>query len=286
MSAIWGSAFIAIKISVETFHPISVASFRLIIGAFFLYAYYRYKKYIFNLSQKDIILIILIGLIGNFIPFSLISWSEQYIKSNTAGLLLSVGPIFTLILSHFFTSDDKFSLLKFVSILIGLIGVFLILDISSIFISNSNNNLYLLPKVAIIISALGYVVSSILAYNLKKIDTMTITTFVTISAAIISIPFMIYVELNYIVEFKALTLLSIIYLGLFPTAIAFQLRFHIISKAGPIFLSYVAYLIPVFAIIWGYIFLGEVINITTFVGVIFILAGVFLSQKKSMKKNI
>jgi len=115
---------------------------------------------------------------------------------------------------------------------------------------------------------------------------MTITTFVTISAAIISIPFMIYVELNYIVEFKALTLLSIIYLGLFPTAIAFQLRFHIISKAGPIFLSYVAYLIPVFAIIWGYIFLGEVINITTFVGVIFILAGVFLSQKKSMKKNI
>ena len=258
----------------------------MIIGSFFLYAYYKYKKYIFNLSKKDIFLIILIGLIGNFIPFSLISWSEQYIKSNTAGLLLSVGPFFTLVLSHFFTTDDKFTLLKFVSILIGLIGVFLILDISTLFISESSNNVNLIPKIAIIISALGYVISSILAYNLKKVDTMTITTFVTISAALISIPFMIYVELNYFLEFNSLTFLSIIYLGLFPTAIAFQLRFHIISKAGPIFLSYVAYLIPVFAILWGYIFLGEIINLSTLIGVIFILAGVFLSQKKNLMKKI
>ena len=72
-------------------------------------------------------------------------------------------------------------------------------------------------------------------------------------------------------------------MGLFPTAIAFQLRFYIISKAGPVFLSYVAYLIPIFAIIWGYIFLNEKINFEIMIGVIFVLCGVFISQKQSSK---
>ena len=92
---------------------------------------------------------------------------------------------------------------------------------------------------------------------------------------------MIYIEIYFPSSFTQKSLLSIIYLGLFPTAIAFQLRFYIISKAGPIFLSYVAYLIPAFAILWGYLFLNEKINLNTLIGVIFILIGVFISQKKS-----
>ena len=79
--------------------------------------------------------------------------------------------------------------------------------------------------------------------------------------------------------------LSIFYLGLFPTAIAFLLRFYIISKAGPIFLSYVAYLIPIFAIFWGYILLDEKISISTGIGTLLVLFGVFMSQKTNVKNN-
>ena len=189
LSAIWGSAFIAIKISVETIHPISVASLRLIIGAIVLYIYFKFKNLDFNLSTEILVVIFFIGLIGNFIPFALISWSEIYIQSNTAGLLLSVAPIFALILSHFLTKDDKFSFLKLISILIGLLGVLLIIGFDPLSGFYSNISKYLIPKIAIIISALGYVISCILAYNLKKIDSVTLTTAVTISAAIISIPF-------------------------------------------------------------------------------------------------
>ena len=127
---------------------------------------------------------------------------------------------------------------------------------------------------------MGYVISSILAYNLKDINTMTLTTLVITAAAIISIPFMIYAELFYPSSFNVTSFLTIVYLGLFPTAIAFQLRFHIISKAGPIFLSYVAYLIPAFGILWGYIFLKEKITFSVSIGVVLILLGVFTSQKK------
>ena len=285
LSAIWGSAFIAIKVSVEKIHPISVASLRLIIGAIVLYIYFKFKNLKFNLSTEIIVLIFFIGLIGNFIPFALISWSEIYIQSNTAGLLLSVAPIFALILSHFLTKDDKFSFLKLISISIGLLGVLLIIGfdpLSKFYLSSSKN---LIPKIAIIISALGYVISSILAYNLKNIDSVTLTTAVTISAAIISIPFLIFIELSFHSTFSFSNIIPLIYLGVFPTAIAFLIRFHIISKAGPIFLSYVAYLIPAFAIIWGFIFLKETINFKTFLGVIFVLLGVFIGQKNLVNKE-
>ena len=225
----------------------------------------------------------MIGIIGNFIPFLLISWSEQYIQSNTAGLLLSVGPIFTLILSHFLTKDDKFTFLKLISIIIGLAGALFIIGFDTILNLTSGESKNLIPKISIIIAALGYVISSIIAYNIKNVDTISLTTFVTLSAAIISIPFMIYGEISYPSKINYNSIIAIIYLGFFPTAIAFQLRFHIISKAGPIFLSYVAYLIPVFAIIWGYIFLKEKINLEIMFGVVLILLGVFISQKKSSK---
>ena len=254
------------------------------IGGLFLYSFCLIKRYKFILSKKNIFLIIFIGLIGNFIPFFLISWSEQYIQSNTAGLLLSVGPIFTLLLSHYFTKDDRFTLLRFISIIIGSIGVLFIIGFDTLENLTSNIQQILIPKIAIIFAALGYVISSIIAYNLKEINTMTLTTLVTISAALISVPFMIYIEIYSPSAFNTKSFLSIIYLGLFPTAVAFQLRFHIISKAGPIFLSYVAYLIPAFAILWGYIFLDEKINLDTFIGVILILIGVFISQKNSMSK--
>ena len=285
LSAIWGSAFFAIKISVETINPITVASLRLIIGSIILFLYFKYKDLKFIYSKKIIFQIFLIGLIGNFIPFSLISWSEMYIQSNTAGLLLSVAPILTLIFSHFLTKDDKFSLLKFLSIIIGLIGVLFIFDIQKL-IYNSDSSKFIIPKLFIIIAAFGYVISSILAYNMRHMNSVTLTTFVTIFAALISIPFLIYFEFKSISSYSFNSMISLFYLGAFPTALAFLIRFHIIAKAGPIFLSYVAYLIPVFAILWGYIFLNEKINSSTLLGVILILFGVFISQKNLVMQKI
>ena len=227
----------------------------------------------------------MIGVIGNFIPFSLISWSEQYVQSNVAGLLLSVGPLFTLVLSHFLTKDDKFTFIKFISISIGFLGVLIIIGFDTILNLANGNVENLFPKIAIVLSALGYSISSILAYNIKNLGTIQLTTFVTISAAIVSIPFMVIGEIQSPSFFNLNSVLAITYLGLFPTALAFQLRFYLISKAGPIFLSYVAYLIPIFAIIWGYIFLKEVVSFEVIVGVLLVLVGVFMSQKKTKNTN-
>ena len=286
LSAIWGSAFIAIKISLIGFNPISVASLRLIVASIFLLIFFFWKKYQINLNKNNLYILILVGIIGNFIPFFLISWAEQYIQSNIAGLLMSIGPIITLVLAHFFTKDDKFNFTKLLSVIIGLIGALFIIDFQNFFNLSEESNLTLIAKLSVVLAALGYMISNILAYNrLEKVDTVTITTFATLFGAIVSLPFMFYYEYTNPSIFKFNSFLSIIYLGLFPTAIAFQFRYYITKKSGPIFLSYVAYLIPAFAVIWGYLILGEKISQNSFFGIILVLIGVYFGQKKLMNKE-
>ena len=293
LSAIWGSAFFAIKVCLNSFSPTGVASLRLIIASLFLlfFFYIQNKKIIF--TKQVVFLLIVIGIIGNFIPFYLISWAEQFIPSSTAGMLMAIGPIITLIMSHFMTKGDKFTLVKFISVIIGLIGVLFIFNINSIDNLFFNNFIESIAKILVIIAAFGYMSSNILAYEkLNHIDSFTITTFATTFGAIFSLPFLIldiYFN-NYKFNFESNSVYALIYLGIFPTAIAFQFRYYITKTSGPVFLSYVAYLIPAFAVIWGYILLSEKININSIIGISLILVGIYLGQNKLMskmtKKNI
>lgn len=280
LSAIWGSAFIAIKISLNYFSPVSVASYRLIVASIFLLIFYIIGKYKTSLNRTDLIMLLFVGVVGNFLPFYLISWSEQHIQSSTAGILIGVGPILTLILSHFFTKDDRFTYSKLISISIGFIGVLFIFEIDTLFNFGTANSLQLFSKFLIIIAALGYMISNIVAYNtLKHIDSFSITFFATLFGALVSVPFLLYSETiqpSYI-NFSAL--LPILYLGIFPTALAFQLRYHITKTSGPVFLSYVAYLIPIFALIWGFVLLSEEIYLNSIIGITLILFGVYIGKK-------
>ena len=280
LSAIWGSAFIAIKVSLENFAPASVASYRLIVASIFLLIFYIIGQYKTLLSKKDLLMLIFVGVVGNFLPFYLISWSEQFIQSSTAGILMGIGPILTLVLSHFLTKDDRINSVKLISIIVGFIGVLFIFEIDSLFSFQSSNSLQLISKFLIIIAALGYMISNIVAYNtLKHIDSFSITFFATLFGALISIPFLIFSEFNQPSYFSIKSILPILYLGIFPTALAFQLRYHITKTSGPVFLSYVAYLIPIFALIWGFILLSEKIYLSSIVGITLILIGVFIGRK-------
>ncbi len=287
LSGIWGSAFFAIKVGLNSFSPIGVASLRLIIAsAFLLFFFYLQKKKII-FTNKILFLLIVIGIIGNFIPFYLISWAEQYILSSTAGMLMAIGPLITLLMSHFLTKNEKFTLTKLIPILVGLLGVLFIFNVNSLQNLISYNFIELFAKILVIFAAFGYMFSNILAYEkLNQLDSFSITTFATTFGAIFSIPFFL-IDLslsNFKINFNYNSIFAILYLGIFPTAIAFQFRYYITKTSGPVFLSYVAYLIPAFALLWGYIILGEKIGFNSLVGIILILIGVYLGQNKLMNK--
>lgn len=198
---------------------------------------------------------------------------------------MSIGPIFTLILAHFLTKDDKFTFLKLVSVFIGFIGTLFIIDFKTFFYLDANSNINLIAKFLVILAAFGYMISNIIAYNkLKEINAVAITTFATLFGALASVPFLFYFEYKSPSSINFNSLLAIFYLGLFPTAIAFQFRYYITQKSGPIFLSYVAYLIPGFAVLWGYLILDEKINLSSIFGILLVLVGVYIGQKKLINK--
>ena len=287
LSAIWGSAFFAIKVGLNGFSPTSVASLRLCIESIFLllFFYIQNKKIVF--TKQSIFLLFLIGVIGNFVPFFLISWAEQYIPSSTAGMLMAIGPIITLLMSHFLTKNEKFTFIKFISIFVGFVGVIFIFNISSFDSLLDYNFLDIIAKILVILAAFGYMFSNILAYEkLNHIDSFTITTFATTFGAIFAIPFfLIDVSYNFNnINLNYNSIYAVIYLGIFPTAIAFQFRYYITKTSGPVFLSYVAYLIPAFAVIWGYILLSEKIGFNSLIGILLILVGVYLGQNRLMIK--
>jgi drug/metabolite transporter (DMT)-like permease len=199
---------------------------------------------------------------------------------------MAIGPISTLILSHFFTKTDRFSVKKLTSVLVGLIGVLFIINFQTFFNLSSGNEIKLIAKLAVIIAAFGYMTSNIIAYNtLEKVNAVVITTFATLFGAIVSVPFMFFYEFSNPSQIDMTSFISILYLGLFPTAIAFQFRYYITKRSGPVFLSYVAYLIPAFAILWGYLILGEKINLNSSIGIVLVLAGVYIGQNKLMNEK-
>lgn len=289
LSAIWGSAFFAIKVGLESFSPVTVASLRLIIASFFLLFFFYISKKTIKFSKEILILLIIIGIVGNFIPFYLISWAEQFIPSSTAGMLMAIGPIVTLLMSHFLTNNDKFTINKLFSVIVGLIGVLFIFNINTFQSLKITTQIDLFAKFLVILAAFGYMFSNILAYEkLKNIDSFSITTFATTFGAIFSIPFLFldFTINNFEINFHLNSFYAVLYLGIFPTAIAFQFRYYITKTSGPVFLSYVAYLIPVFAVIWGYFLLSEKINYSSLLGISLILLGVYFGQQKKLVRKI
>ena len=208
-------------------------------------------------------------------------------------MLMAIGPIITLIMSHFLTKNEKFTLMKLLSILTGFIGVLFIFNFYSLVSFSAYKWTEIIAKILVILAAFGYMFSNILAYEkLSDIDSFSITTFATTFGAIFSIPFFI-IDINindYFYNMSSNSIYALIYLGIFPTAIAFQFRYYITKTSGPVFLSYVAYLIPAFAVIWGYILLSEKIGINSLIGILLILFGIYLGQNRLMdkisKKNV
>ena len=107
LSGIWGSSFLFIKISVETIHPTLVTFSRLLIASIFLVIYLKTIKKQKLLIKGQISKIIIIAILGNVLPFNLISWSETKIDSVIAATLIGTMPLFTFLIAHFLNYDEK-----------------------------------------------------------------------------------------------------------------------------------------------------------------------------------
>ncbi len=279
LSLIWASAFFNIKIATYSFGPITIAFFRIFLGAIPVLLLCLAKRIKIEAFSKDWLWFASIGLINLVIPFFLIAYGVQKVQSNLAAILMATTPLSATILAHFFTENEKFSWFKSIGILIGFSGiVFLFSDKVLI---NKENILYAL---AILLGSTCYVIGGILTLKISKKKNENVTASILIWGSIIVFPISMFFEQPWSLSPSLDSMIALLYLGVFPTGIAWLLRFHILKNNGVIFQSQVAFLIPIFGVILGYIFLNELITSKVIVSLLLVIFGIYLVKTSNKTK--
>tara|TARA_Y100000590_G_scaffold133580_1_gene152745 strand:+ start:673 stop:1599 length:927 start_codon:yes stop_codon:yes gene_type:complete len=291
LSLIWASAFFNIKIATYSYGPVMIAFLRIFFGAIPVVGLCLIKKIKIEAFSKDWYWFALIGVINLVIPFFLIAYGVQKIQSNLAAILMATTPLSATILAHFFTKNEKINYIKVIGVLVGFSGIVFLF--SDKFLINEDN---FVSAVFILVGSTFYVIGGLLTLRISSKKNENVTSSILIWAAIFILP--ISLILYYFNPTNAFAFTSdlhfshrldstiaIIYLGTVPTGIAWLLRFRILKNNGLVFQAQVAYLIPIFGIILGYIFLDELITPKVIIALLAVIIGIYL-VKKSGKIDI
>jgi len=279
LALIWSSAFFNIKIATYSYGPITIALGRVLFGAIPVLLLCLYKKIKIEAFSKDWHWFAIIGFINLVAPFFLISYGVKSVQSNLAAILMSTTPLSSTILGHFFTKNEKFNFIKTFGILIGFSGIIYLF--SDNLLINDNN---FISALTILLGSTCYVIGGVLTLKISKKKNENVTGSILIWAIIILIPLTAILEKPWILNPSIESTISLIYLGIVSTGIAWLLRFRILKKNGLIFQSQVSYLIPIFGMILGYVFLKEMITPKVIVSLLAVLVGLYFVKKSDFRK--
>ena len=287
---LWGSAFLMIKLTVATIPPLTAVALRLVLALAVLYPAMRFSGQklpaLFaadddsrNLARRQWIYLIVVGITGNALPFCLIMWGQTEIDSGLAGIFIAFAPLVTLILAHFFLPDETMNKAKALGFGLGFLGIFFLLGPGVMDQSDVSDNF--LHQLAVFGGALSYGISIVVARKMPVLDPMSAGTGLTLIAMVFMVPLAAFIDQPWSLAPSNLSLLMLLLLGVFSTGIANVLFFVLINSAGAGFVSLSNYLLPLWAIIIGAIFLGERFSFNTLIGLALILVGVGLSQLRA-----
>ena len=190
-------------------------------------------------------------------------------------------PLTAVILAHFFIRSEKINLIKALGVLLGFSGIVFLF--SDEILINKNN---FLSAFLILFGSCFYVIGGLLTLKISKKKNENVTASICIWASVVLFPICMYVEQPWNLTPRFDSTISLIYLGVFSTGIAWLLRFYILKKNGLVFQAQVAYLIPIFGVILGFIFLGEEITSKVLVSLIAVILGIYLVKKSNIKNKL
>ncbi len=265
-------------ISVETIDPGSIVFFRVLIGALVLTVAVYVRNLRLPLNLKSWLIFLLLGFVGNLLPFFLIAWGQQSINSGIAGMIMAVMPLITMLLAHYFVKGEVLNRYKFIGFLMGISGVGILLG--PVFEGGTRA---ILSGIAIFFAASSYAVNTILVRRLPRFNPVVATAGVLIAASFTILPMWLLEHHNNFSQISLRSLISVVWLGIGPTGIATIILFAVIDRAGPTFLSTINYLIPVVAFFSGVVILHEPINGSSIIALVIILTGIALTRFRAVQ---
>lgn len=279
LSLVWGSSFKLMKIGMVEFSSYQVASLRIFSAGLFLLP--LALKNIKGIKRNEFLLIILSGLLGNYLPAYLFCIAETKIDSSLAGIINSLMPIFVIVVGVIFFNLD-ITKKKIIGVLSAFIGLSVLLGAKGF--SHDLNFFHILLA---IIGTLFYGINShLISLKLKDLSSVKIISVSTTALAIPSLVTLFYTDFFNVFSNEKQFILSLsasVVLGVLGTALASWLFYILIKRAGSVFASLVTNTMPIVAVFWGWVS-GESVTILEIICLFIILSGVYYTNKDSSDK--
>lgn len=275
IALIWSSSFLAIKIGVESLPPYTLTATRLLIAAVVLFLFALVGRYQLPRDLRSWGIFAFIGMFGNALPFSLISWGETYVDSGLAAILMGIMPVATAMLAHLFIPDERFTFSIGLGMAVGFGGLLVLVGIDAL----GGMTHLVIAQLAILTGAVSYAVTTIFARRYASLPGPIMALGATLSGFLLVLPLSVWIDRPWTLSPSAASATAAVWLGLFPTAIATLLYFRLILRLGATIFSQVNYLIPVLGAIWGILFLAETPTWRTAVALLLVLAGVTIVNR-------
>lgn len=280
LGLIWGATFMVVAIALEGYGPLTVACARTSLGAIALLALMRVlNRPLPTLSGRLILFLVIIGLLNSAVPFTLLSWGQQFVPSAFAGIAMAAVSLFVLPLAHVF-SDEPLTLRNGLGVILGFVGATILIGPGVLRIGAG---LEPWGQIACVGAALSYAVASIMTRRCPTIDPIAMATAVLIVGSVALIPAMFIFEgVPQVADMRPTV--AIIILGLIPTALAAWLRISTIRSAGSVFMAPVGFQVPVWSMIFGAWTLSEDLPLRFFIALGLILTGLAISQWANLRR--
>ena len=268
----WGSSYLFIKIAVDSFGTFTLVALRLLIGAAFLWVAFQLNGTSLPRERRIYGHLIVMALINITIPFGLITWAEQSVDSALAAILNATVPLMVIVIAPMFLPDEPIRLNGVVGLAVGFIGVVLLVSPG---LTSATGDLP--GSIALLGSSLAYALGNVYnRRNVRGLPLLVPAVFQVTFALIITGVLALVLEQPWTARPDLGDWFSVVWLGIFGSGLAYVLYFRLLGRWGATRTSLVAYLLPVYGIVLGFLVLQEPVDATLIVGTALVIAGVAL----------
>lgn len=275
LAILWGGSFFFIELAIRGLPVFTVVTARVGLAAVFLmlFVYVRGQRMPLSLSIWRRFLVL--GALRATLPISLIVWAETHIGSGLASILNSTSPLFTIIIAHVLTGDEKLNINRVLGIVVAIGGVVVLIGGDALQGLGSK----VLAQLAMLGATLSYGFAAVYGRRFKDTPIAVSSAGMLAGATILVLPIALILEQPWTLQPSALSVMAVLALALLSTALAFVIWFKLIHSAGAANTSMVTFLIPVVGLLLGAGVLGEAIAPSFVIGLALILLGLAVSTK-------
>ncbi len=274
---VWGTTWIAIKVSLEGIPPFLGASIRFGVAIVFLGIYIYWKRVSLTMQSRLFAVLAISAFLMYVLDYGLIYWGEQYLSAGVTSIFFATFPLFTALWSKFLIPGAKFQVNKVLGLVLGFTGIFIVFYQQLILTQFSV--VVILGSLAITIGAAGGALSTVLVKkHLQKMNHLSLSFLQMLIGVVFLLLIGLASEDIRQVHLNQRVMLAVIYLGGVGSALAFAFYYWLLKTTTPVTLSLIIYITPIVAVIGDYFFYGQVLGARAILGMTVVFAGIALSQ--------